>query len=205
MTRRPPGKYCSLRGSSIGGRRTQSPSATSSSFTRLTPTSKRCGSLFSTKSVEPIPASPASQRQSSEAGASGGLLSIEDEDDLRLSPGLNLQINNLGRPGGLKRIDRRCSWLRFREWRRKYVTRVFLEVVVHLHRPAGAGDRTPVASQSCEAPQESILYSLVLGRTELVMFGGLQKDVSLSGGRSQQNNSETVSNCLFFLNPPPTN
>ena len=56
---------------------------------------------------------------------------------------------------------------------------------------------------SCEAPQESILYSLVLGRTELVMFGGLQKDVSLNGGRGQQNNSETVSNCLFFLNPPP--
>ena len=62
----------------------------------------------------------------------------------------------------------------------------------------------PVSTvNSCEAPQESILYSLVLGRTELVMFGGLQKDVSLNGGRAQQNNSETVSNCLFFLNPPP--
>ena len=55
---------------------------------------------------------------------------------------------------------------------------------------------------SSEAPQESILYSLVLGRTELVMFGGLQKDVSLNGGRGHQNNSETVSNCLFYLNPP---
>jgi len=56
---------------------------------------------------------------------------------------------------------------------------------------------------SPEAPQESILYSLVLGRTELIMFGGLQKDVSLSTGRTnQQNNSETVSNCLYYLNPP---
>ena len=58
---------------------------------------------------------------------------------------------------------------------------------------------------SPEAPQESILYSLVMGRTELIMFGGLQKDVSInnSGGRGQQNNSETVSNCLYYLNPPP--
>ena len=54
---------------------------------------------------------------------------------------------------------------------------------------------------STSAPQESILYSLVMGRTELIMFGGLQKDVSVNGGRSQ-NNSETVSNCLYFLNPP---
>ena len=55
------------------------------------------------------------------------------------------------------------------------------------------------------APQESILYSLVLGRTELVMFGGLQKDVSLgpsSPARAPQPSAETVSNCLHFLNPP---
>ena len=58
---------------------------------------------------------------------------------------------------------------------------------------------------SVNGPQESILYSLVLGRTELIMFGGLMKDVSVTaaGGRqSQQNNSETVSNCLYYLNPP---
>eukprot|EP00092_Neocalanus_flemingeri_P014613 GFUD01015764.1.p1 GENE.GFUD01015764.1~~GFUD01015764.1.p1 ORF type:complete len:698 (+),score=94.25 GFUD01015764.1:142-2235(+) len=55
---------------------------------------------------------------------------------------------------------------------------------------------------SIRAPQESILYSLVLGRTELIMFGGLQKDVSLGTVRGQQNNSETVSNCLYYLNPP---
>jgi len=57
-------------------------------------------------------------------------------------------------------------------------------------------------SSSLRAPQESILYSLVLGRTELIMFGGLQKDVSLGTVRGQQNNSETVSNCLYYLNPP---
>ena len=58
-------------------------------------------------------------------------------------------------------------------------------------------------ASSVEAPQESILYSLVVGRAELVMFGGLQKDVTISGGRGQQqNNTESVSNCLFYLNPP---
>lgn len=60
------------------------------------------------------------------------------------------------------------------------------------------------SNSSLTAPQESILYSLVLGRTELVMFGGLQKDVSKTGGRGQQNNSEKVSNCLYYLNPPKT-
>ena len=37
---------------------------------------------------------------------------------------------------------------------------------------------------SCEAPQESILYSLVLGRTELVMFGGLQNVFPVSRART---------------------
>ena len=58
------------------------------------------------------------------------------------------------------------------------------------------------ASSSLTAPQESILYSLVLGRTELVMFGGLQKDVSQGTGGGQKNSSETVSNSLYYLNPP---
>ena len=58
---------------------------------------------------------------------------------------------------------------------------------------------------SVNGPQESILYSLVLGRTELIMFGGLQKDVTTTAsgntGRAH-NNSESVSNCLYYLNPP---
>jgi len=52
------------------------------------------------------------------------------------------------------------------------------------------------------SPQESILYTLVLGRTELIMFGGLQKDVSQGSSRPQPT-AETVSNCLHFLNLPP--
>ena len=53
-----------------------------------------------------------------------------------------------------------------------------------------------------QAPTESILYSLVLGRTELIMFGGLQKDVSIGAGRGAGQTSDTVSNDLYFLNPP---
>ncbi len=48
-----------------------------------------------------------------------------------------------------------------------------------------------IFEQSCfyigpEAPQESILYSLVAGRTELIMFGGLRKDISVGGNSRQE-------------------
>merc|ERR1712020_547428 len=33
-------------------------------------------------------------------------------------------------------------------------------------------------NSSIDAPEETILYSLVKGKSELVMFGGIQKDVS---------------------------
>ena len=67
-------------------------------------------------------------------------------------------------------------------------------------------NRDPVTSYvfySLSRPQESILYTLVLGRTELIMFGGLQKDVNQGSSRPQPT-AETVSNCLHFLNLPPT-
>lgn len=67
------------------------------------------------------------------------------------------------------------------------------------------------------APEETILYSLVRGRGELIMFGGIQKDVSSmsasGGGRQQQQqqqaqqpnsatDSDTASNSLYFLTTP---
>lgn len=65
------------------------------------------------------------------------------------------------------------------------------------------------------APEETILYSLVRGRGELIMFGGIQKDVSSmsasgGGGRQQQpqqqpnsaTDSDTASNSLYFLTTP---
>jgi len=55
------------------------------------------------------------------------------------------------------------------------------------------------------APEETILYSLVRGRSELIMFGGIQKDVSSMTSRQQQHQSSTsntVSNAVYFLRPP---
>lgn len=51
-----------------------------------------------------------------------------------------------------------------------------------------------------DAPQESILYSLVAGRTELIMFGGLRKDISV-GTTREFSEMDSVSNSLHFLVP----
>ncbi len=79
----------------------------------------------------------------------------------------------------------------------------------------------PVKSNaSLSAPEETILYSLAKGRGEIIMFGGIQKDVNtMSVGRQQQQpaggvggvavgapvaatNNDTASNSLYFLCPP---
>lgn len=58
---------------------------------------------------------------------------------------------------------------------------------------------------SRDAPEETILYSLVKARSELILFGGIQKDISSMASRSQPaSSSDTVSNSLFFLVPPTT-
>jgi len=51
-----------------------------------------------------------------------------------------------------------------------------------------------------EVPQECILYSLVRGRTELIMFGGLMKDISL-GGQLRDLSQASVSNTVNILYP----
>ena len=51
-----------------------------------------------------------------------------------------------------------------------------------------------------EVPQECILYSLVRGRTELIMFGGLKKDISL-GGQLRDLSQASVSNTVNILYP----
>ena len=62
------------------------------------------------------------------------------------------------------------------------------------------------ANNPVAAPDESILYSLVEGRGELIMFGGIQKDMSAIRGARMGNrdNSEndSVSNALYFLTTP---
>ncbi|XP_043275489.1 F-box only protein 42 [Venturia canescens] len=51
------------------------------------------------------------------------------------------------------------------------------------------------------APDERILYSLVLGRGELIVFGGIRKEQATIQGQTDTDDSE-VFNELYFLNPP---
>jgi F-box protein 42 len=58
-----------------------------------------------------------------------------------------------------------------------------------------------------DSPEEAILYSLVKGRGELIMFGGIQKDISAMNARAAghgggHNENDSVSNGLYFLTPP---
>ncbi|CAG9864308.1 unnamed protein product [Phyllotreta striolata] len=49
-------------------------------------------------------------------------------------------------------------------------------------------------------PEETILYTLVKGKSELVMFGGIQKDAHLIG--LSKNLSSQISNSLHFITAP---
>ncbi|XP_062611135.1 F-box only protein 42-like [Saccostrea cucullata] len=53
---------------------------------------------------------------------------------------------------------------------------------------------------SLEAPEETIFYTLVEGRGELVMFGGIQRDIQ-SMQRGMDVKSHVVSNNLYMLSP----
>lgn len=50
-------------------------------------------------------------------------------------------------------------------------------------------------------PDERILYSLALGRGELIVFGGIRKERTTIQGRTEIDDSE-VYNDLYFINPP---
>lgn len=50
-------------------------------------------------------------------------------------------------------------------------------------------------------PDERILYSLALGRGELIVFGGIRKERTTIQGRPDIDDSE-VYNDLYFINPP---
>ncbi|KAG8197516.1 hypothetical protein JTE90_007254 [Oedothorax gibbosus] len=54
-------------------------------------------------------------------------------------------------------------------------------------------------NQSPTAPEEIILYSLVLGKGELIMFGGIQKDLNSQLQDDETSVPEIVSNCLHFM------
>ncbi len=54
-----------------------------------------------------------------------------------------------------------------------------------------------------DVPQEVDLYSLVQGRTELILFGGLKRDISIRGAPPNHStrDSSSVTNNLHILYP----
>lgn len=61
----------------------------------------------------------------------------------------------------------------------------------------------PIKSVATGGPEHTILYSLVSGQGEIIMFGGIQKDVSLfSIEESSINVINTVTNTLHFISAP---
>jgi F-box protein 42 len=53
-------------------------------------------------------------------------------------------------------------------------------------------------------PEEKILYTLIAGKGELIMFGGIQKDATSITSQAQisSNVTNTVSNSLHFITAP---
>lgn len=63
----------------------------------------------------------------------------------------------------------------------------------------------PIKSVAVNGPEHTILYSLVAGQGEIIMFGGIQKDVNLFGiDESSMNVINTVTNTVHFMTAPQT-
>lgn len=59
----------------------------------------------------------------------------------------------------------------------------------------------PLKQSDQTGPDERILYSLVLGRGELIVFGGIRKEQATIQGQTDIDDSQ-VYNDLHFINPP---
>ncbi|XP_014205056.1 F-box only protein 42 [Copidosoma floridanum] len=59
----------------------------------------------------------------------------------------------------------------------------------------------PLKQNNQAGPDERILYSLVLGKGELIVFGGIRKEQATTQGQTDFDDSQ-VYNDLHFINPP---
>lgn len=60
----------------------------------------------------------------------------------------------------------------------------------------------PIKSVAFGCPEPTILYTLVKGKGELIMFGGIKKDPNAVANQSQQipsDNSDTVSDSVHYI------
>lgn len=69
-----------------------------------------------------------------------------------------------------------------------------------------AAEWLPIKSVAYGGPEATILYSLVIGNGELIMFGGIRKEsgFTMNEREDTENPSDTVSNSLHFITAPHT-
>ena len=58
------------------------------------------------------------------------------------------------------------------------------------------------SNKGLETPEVAILYSLSAARSELIMFGGIQRDVATAARNTASHENDRVTNALYFLTPP---
>lgn len=52
------------------------------------------------------------------------------------------------------------------------------------------------------SPEEAVLYSIVHGRGELIVFGGVQKFIATQGTTNAPGGPNIVSNAVYFVKAP---
>ena len=78
---------------------------------------------------------------------------------------------------------------------------IFVLDITNVLRDECSASWVPLQQNGQSGPDERILYSLVLGRGELIFFGGIRKDQTTIQGHPDTDDSE-VYNDLHFINPP---
>lgn len=53
-----------------------------------------------------------------------------------------------------------------------------------------------------DSPEETVLYSIVHGRGELIVFGGVQKFIATQGTTNTPGGPNIVSNAVYFIQAP---
>lgn len=85
-----------------------------------------------------------------------------------------------------------------RERKTHYLGLYVLDISQVLNEDSVASWLTPKNLKN--GPEETILYTLVEGNSELIMFGGIQKDANSLGW--SMNLSSQISNTLHFITAP---
>ncbi|GFY37074.1 f-box only protein 42 [Trichonephila inaurata madagascariensis] len=157
----------------------------------------------STSSIKPL------QVNNANLDAQGNSVSHNTpKDDMRQNSGTNLHTrrNRQRQLEGLDRMEQRLRDLRagnvgypnLHKFSRTLKRPMCLYVLDISTVFEGYVTWRAIKNQSPSAPEEIILYSLVLGKGEVIMFGGIQKDLN-SSEQEGETVPEIVSNSLHFM------